>query len=215
MKQTLKTKLSFLILGAGLLLGSCGTSNDVVNNGIFTKRKYTDGYSVNFKKDFRSEDSKKDSEIILVTEGQINDKAFPQSTKTHTVENSISSKELTAQENKSIVAAQTEAITIETEETLKTVDSKLNTKNNSSIIGNLKDAKNVSKALSMKKTVKKMTPQPKKDSGFIRLLLMIILAIALIALIQMLFAGTLVGNVVSLVLLILLVLFILRIFGVI
>lgn len=215
MKQTLKTKLSYLILGAGLILGSCGTSNDVVNNGIFTKRKYTDGYSVNFKKDFRSEDSKKDSETILATEDQVNDKIVPQSSNKHTIENSISSKEVTVQENKSIVTIQSEGLTFQTKETVKIDDNKVDTKDNSSIIGNLKDAKKVSKALSMRKVVKKMAPQPKKDSGFIRLLLMIILAIALIALIQMLFAGTLVGNVVSLVLLILLVLFILRIFGVI
>lgn len=215
MKNTLKTKLSFLILGAGLLLGACGTSNNVVNNGIFTKRKYTDGYNVNFKKDFKSEDTKKESETILVTEAQVEEKVASKLTKTNTVVNSISSKESISQENKSIATTKTEEIELLTKEAEKTNDQTVRSKENNSIIGNLKDAKNASKVLSMKRMMKKSAPQPKKDSGFIRLLLMIILAIALIALIQMLFAGTLIGNVISLVLLILLVLFILRIFGVI
>lgn len=63
MEKIVKSKIVYLIIGAGLLMTSCGTSNDVVSGGLFSKRKYTNGYHFNFSKNIKSDDHNAVSEI--------------------------------------------------------------------------------------------------------------------------------------------------------
>lgn len=212
MKQNFKTKFTGLILGVGLILGSCGTSNDVVNNGVFTKRKYTDGYHSNFKKNFKSDEVKNDAEVILDTENQTSVVSTVQSSKKQTKVDQVKSEKMVVTETTSV--DQNNKVQLLTEEKKVDIEGNVNLKKTNVIADNLKENKTVAKVVSMKRAVKKMAPQPKKDSGFLRLLFMIILAILLIALIQMLLPGSLIGNIISIVLLILLLIFILQIFGV-
>lgn len=211
MKQNFKTKFTGLILGVGLILGSCGTSNDVVNNGVFTKRKYTDGYHSNFKKNFKSDEVKNETDVILNTENQTSVVSTVQSSKNQTKVDQIKSEKTSVTEVPVVI--ENSNIQLQAEEGVEVAERNTNLKQTNVVTDNLKENKTVAKVVSMKRATKKMAPQPKKDSGFLRVLFMIILAILLIALIQMLLPG-LIGNIISLVLLILIIVFILKLFGV-
>lgn len=212
MKQNYKSKFMSLILGTGLILGSCSTSNNVVSGGIFTKRKYTNGYHSNVKKNFKSDEVKNDEEALFETENPTKGVSGMTLAKKEVkadlikIEKVISAEAVEGEENslKQIEKVDKEAV----------VGKNTSLKGNNAIESNLKENKSGSKIFAMKKNVKKMSAPGHKDSGFLRLLFLIILAILLIALIQMLLPGSLVGSIISLLLLILLVLFILRIFGV-
>lgn len=52
-----KMKVVALVAGVGLLLGSCMSSNNVVNNKLISKRKYTKGFFINGKGSFKSDKS--------------------------------------------------------------------------------------------------------------------------------------------------------------
>ena len=54
----MKKLLSFLILSA--ILVSCGTSNSVVNDGLFQKRKYTSGWFIKKNKNVEKKSSNKE-----------------------------------------------------------------------------------------------------------------------------------------------------------
>lgn len=61
MKNIMKTKV-FAILSAALILGSCGTSNQVVSKGIIAKRKHTKGFFINLPSKNESVLAKKNQE---------------------------------------------------------------------------------------------------------------------------------------------------------
>jgi uncharacterized membrane protein YqaE (UPF0057 family) len=61
MKNIMKTKV-FAILSAALILGSCGTSNQVVSKGIIVKRKHTKGFFINLPSKNESVLAKKNQE---------------------------------------------------------------------------------------------------------------------------------------------------------
>ena len=70
--KTIK-KLSLLAM-VGLILGACSTSNNVMNNHLITKRKYTKGFHFNTKKHFKSEKTDKTEELAFnASEEGVND----------------------------------------------------------------------------------------------------------------------------------------------
>ncbi len=68
-----KTKMLSMILGAGLLLGSCVTSNNVVNNKLISKRKYTKGFHINNKGHFKSGDSEQQNDQLAIINEPVRD----------------------------------------------------------------------------------------------------------------------------------------------
>jgi hypothetical protein len=46
MKNFIKLKVA-AVLGVAFIVGSCGTSNSVVNGGLISKRKHTKGFHLN------------------------------------------------------------------------------------------------------------------------------------------------------------------------
>jgi uncharacterized membrane protein YqaE (UPF0057 family) len=70
--KTIK-KLSLFAM-VGLILGACSTSNNVMNNHLITKRKYTKGFHFNTKKHFKSAKTDKTEELAFNTsEEGVND----------------------------------------------------------------------------------------------------------------------------------------------
>lgn len=49
-----KVRLLGVIAGLGIILASCGSSNDVVSNRLISKRKYTKGFHINSKGHYKS-----------------------------------------------------------------------------------------------------------------------------------------------------------------
>lgn len=74
------TKLNAVVaLGVAIVVSSCGTSNDVVSGGIFTKRKHTKGYHVNLPTKFKG------SKAVESTEGnQVATNESIEATESHT-----------------------------------------------------------------------------------------------------------------------------------
>ncbi len=64
----MKTKIIFSgIVGLALILGSCGSSNNVVSNGLIQKRKYKKGFFFKSNKDLRvvRENAKEKNSIVV------------------------------------------------------------------------------------------------------------------------------------------------------
>ena len=206
MKQILTTKITCFFTGAILLLSSCGTSNDVVSGGMFSKRKYTNGYHSNFGKNLhRSDDNS-------VTENLTEDKKVEKE-KVSVITSTIIQEQTKESTEKQLVSQDSKA-------EIESIQNKENNRTGSKDISRQNVVEKESKSQTfeakdqLKKEVKKMSPKPKKDSGFIRVLLIIILVIVAIALLQMILPGILIGNIISLLLLALLVFLVLRLFGV-
>ena len=70
--KTIK-KLSLFAM-VGLILGACSTSNNVMNNHLITKRKYTKGFHFNSKKHFKSSKTDNTEELAFnASEEGVND----------------------------------------------------------------------------------------------------------------------------------------------
>ncbi len=198
---------------SGLVLGSCGSSNDVVNGGLLSKRKYTKGYHTNFSKNLKSSQPVISSEEY--TSEVTNEKDL--SVKNNQVE-SPKTIEITTESTTNPVVPQ--LITEEnSEETVNKENTRTSTfgKHNEAVKteNNKQFGEKSEKTLkSFSKAMRKMSPAPGGDSSFIRVLIILILVLVAIALLQMLLPGVLIGNVLSLLLLILVVYLILRLFGV-
>jgi Flp pilus assembly protein TadB len=205
MKEMLKTKIMCLTVGLGLLLSSCGTSHDA-----FSKRKYTKGHVVHLKNNFNNSEGKSVTEnMALNTDLERQDVQIPSKSKCEEYSEDLSTGASTALKVAQLDEQQGFSGFTKKESSL----SMHSTGKKKEASANEPSSQERNTIYSIKKEAKKMAPQPKKDSGFIRTLMTIILVICVIMLLQLLFPG-LIGNLISILFLALLVFLILRIFGV-
>lgn len=204
MEKIVKSKIVYLIIGAGLLMTSCGTSNDVVSGGLFSKRKYTNGYHFNFSKNIKSDDHNAVSEIL--NENQ-------------EVETIV--KKSPSNESNTLLINQDnvfESLT-KNESSDKVLEHKasneVKTGNEKNKIIIKKERVTVSYYNSIKKNQEKIYSNPQEET--VNVLLHVILIIILVLIIASLlsFLGGPFGGLLSLLFLILLVLLILNVFGII
>jgi cobalamin biosynthesis Mg chelatase CobN len=201
--------LSAAILGS-LILGSCGTSNDVVGGGFLQKRKYNKGFYWNRNnntgvtaKNERSEVKEADDQAIKTAEVKVveENETFMASSALTTTNNSIKVTENTA-------------------------SAELNSKNNKLVVskvekpvGQVKNiavdknevAKNFKRAMNEKAQVKTSVAPSNGNTG--NIILIILLIIAIVVLLSLLPGW--IGYIISLVLTILIIYFLLKLLGII
>lgn len=165
------TKMLSLILGTGLILGSCMTSNNVVNNKLISKRKYTKGFFINGKGNFKSGGQEQEKDQLAIIEKPVQDhKVGHQDFQTRAVAtiNSSTYGDLQAKsENKSVSEVQVK--NVESKEQQKQQAERVIEKKE--IAGyKVKDLKLVQKELKSKSA-----PSPVDDTAM--LIILVILAI--------------------------------------
>jgi Flp pilus assembly protein TadB len=198
-----------LALVSAVILGSCGSSNNVVSNRLVSKRKYTKGFHINKRSKLKSEgDANAEKDYVAKTDRKADRKSFRANISTSetsavasseyvesTEETSYSIEESTSYAMDEVVSD--ELILDETEEQETTQRLTVNEK---------------------KQQIKSATAAARKSSGsnsdLIFIILVIILIILAFALLDKLTGGTF-GWIVGLVLTILLIWLILRWLGVI
>lgn len=209
-----KMKVVALVVGVGLLLGSCMSSNNVVNNKLISKRKYTKGFFINGKGSVKGEKN-------ADTENAQENMAYHMDlTPSNMVETAPVSKVNTIVE-KTSVESNNVVIASAAEDVPKTkVNKKIVKKGSYNKISSTRThtAKNSTGRLTIqekKEAIKKaMAPSSMSTEQLVYVILLIILIILVFSLLDRLTGGTF-GWIIGLVLTILLIYLILRWLGVI
>jgi cobalamin biosynthesis Mg chelatase CobN len=203
--------LSAAVLGT-LILGSCGTSNEVVGGGILQKRKYNKGFYWNRNdntgvsaKNEKSEVKEADDQAIRTSDVKVKEvvenetftaaKTFSTSDNSATVTANITSTQLTGKNNKSVVSK---------------VEKPLGIGKNTEVDNN-EVAKNFKQAMAEKAQVKTAVTPSNGNTG--NIILIILLIIAIVVLLSLLPGW--IGYIISLVLTILIIYFLLKLLGII
>jgi len=100
-----------LLIAFAFILGACGTSNNVVNNHLISKRKYTKGFHVNKKSNFKNSDNKQEEEVLAFD-------AVPEDKK------EVNVKTATASHDKKVEANVSKSINVLQEEATNAIDKK-------------------------------------------------------------------------------------------
>jgi hypothetical protein len=206
MKIGMKLLQSTLLFSLILVFTSCGTSNEVVNGGIFSKRKYNKGYHLSLKKDFKTTSEKEElakinanldkKEEVVIASNSSNDKID--------IETSIVvQKESTKDDNESTI----QPITLES---LKS--DKHSKKSVLHSLNDVKQVKNSIKSIAKEKTLSKMKPAGRSSNGSMSNLLYCLLLVLIILAILYYLPGF-IGTILMIVIALLIVFFLLRFFG--
>ena len=195
-------KLTFinLIIASILILASCSTSNNVVSNRLISKRKYTKGYHINKKSDYKA------SKDVIAEREEIE-------TPTQDVSSTPESSTQEVIETVPVKTADVEVVqesTIAEESSEKSKDIVV-TEEHQSENQNLGDE--IKRTLSQKEMVNRVKKAAASNSELGDILLIILIIVLIIIVFSFLDAQL--GGILGLILAILLIYLILRYFGVI
>lgn len=213
-----KTRILAIVMSV-FILASCASSSDVVDGGMFQKRKYNKGWHINTKSKVNNSGAvKTEVDEVLYTQEVTKDN-FEQ--KTEVAENIALSQELKSNEllqNEAVVSSLNES---KEKAVAKTVNAEQNapevaveTKIKSSFESNSRLNKVASKLLNSKAFSNNEIAQNKQttDKNLLNLILAVLLVVAIIMLLS--FIDGMLGGLLSLVLLIVIIILLLRYFGV-
>jgi Cu/Ag efflux pump CusA len=207
MKIGMKLLQSTLLVSLIIAFTSCGSSNEVAQGGLFSKRKYNKGYHLSLKKDFKKS-SEKEELVHLDTDLNNQEQVNP---------------ELTAKHNQGV----NENLQVSSEEKIevgkKEVDSEFITlksmktnENPKQVAGKtaqeIKTVKGSLKSLAKEKVNSKMKPAGRGSNGSMSNLLFCLLLVLIILGILFYFPGF-IGTILMIVIALLIVFFLLRFFG--
>lgn len=206
-------KVVALVAGVGLLLGSCMSSNNVVNNKLISKRKYTKGFFINGKGSVKG-DKNADTEAAQENMAYHMDLTPVKAEETAPMRKVNTTVEKSSLESSNVVFASTTG-----DEPKAKVNKKIIKKSSNDKISSTRThtAKNSTGRLTIqekKEAIKKaMAPSSMSTEQLVYVILLIILIILVFSLLDRLTGGTF-GWIVGLVLTILLIYLILRWLGV-
>jgi hypothetical protein len=201
------SKILAVILSA-FILASCGTSHDVVDGGLFQKRKYNKGFHVSKKKKVSTTSGDNEAEVAAnVTLEKADIKA-----------NTISLEPITNQSIVMDTEKETVATTVETEDNVTTTTPKEAKTTNKGVFAKNSRNMNRTQTKSLFNTIAPSSEiadssETTEGGGLMNLILAIVLIIAIIMLLS--FLDGLLGGLLSLILLIVVIVVLLRYFGVI
>jgi len=207
----MKIKFILSLSIIALILGSCGSSNEVVGGGIFQKRKYNKGYywnrNSNDATSKNESDTKRENENLL---GNVEEKKSANSTVLHNDSDDVIEKTATAHKGENNVDKKD--VKILESSALSSTENK-----DQSGIGALIKKTTTHKAIENKMTKKleqRANPPGNGNTGnILMLILLIILIIVVFTLLDSLLGGIL-SWILGIVILVLIIYFLLRLLGV-
>ncbi len=210
-----------IVLIAGIILGSCASSNDVVSGKLISKRKYNDGFHISLNHKNKGKQTKEENNDILVKR---HDKVNEEVIKVN--RESISEAE-SAIESNELASSGTDTRQVRTVGTKSSLSprftnriAKQNKKESDELVttqaitNTSKKSEVKSAAHAIKEVAKKKQAAKNSGQGSLVNLILIILLIILVLSLLSLVEGTL-GGLLSLILAIIIIVLILRYFGII